>query len=414
MISHKYYNRASKILQHLNETKVNTLDRKNDFPGSINYTYLSAANVALTYNKSTSEIINFQNSLLNHGAVEFNDSKEENAFEHLRNVSAKLLNCNTDDIAGGSSYTELAQSIAWAIAPKKHQNIVGTAVSFPSTVYPWKRVADYTGAEVRLAQYDENYYTKPENILKLIDENTAVITLSHVEFTNGQCYDLEYFARVAHSVNALLVIDATQSAGAIPIDVYKSKVDVLIAGGYKWLCSSFGAAVMYIAPHLYLGDKALNPGLYGFRSHKNMWDCDARRVELKKNASRYEFATLHFGAIAGLAKSIEYLYNIGIDNIYIYNLKLANYLIDELNTYYSTHHIQILRPSLDLYQSSIVTFKFKYISTDYLIEELLKYKVVVTNRNNFIRVSPHIYNTSGDINYFLKILNLIINIKSNH
>ena len=104
MISQKYYNRATKILDHLNKTKLNTLDIKNDFPGSINYTYLSAANVALTYNKSTDEIINFQKSLLNHGAVEFNDSKEENAFEHLRKVSAKLLNCNIEDIAGGSSY----------------------------------------------------------------------------------------------------------------------------------------------------------------------------------------------------------------------------------------------------------------------------------------------------------------------
>jgi len=411
MISNKYYNRASKILQHLNEDKVNNLDRKVDFPGSNNYIYLSAANVALTYNKSTDEIINFQKSLLNHGAVQFNDNKEENAFENLRKVSAQLFNCNTEDIAGGSSYTELAQSVAWAISPKTHENIVSTAVSFPSTVYPWKRVADYTGAEIRLAQYDDNYYTKPENILKLIDNNTAVITLSHVEFTNGQCYDLEYFARVAHSVNALLVVDATQSAGAIPIDVYKSKVDVLIAGGYKWLCSSFGSAVMYIAPHLYLGKNALNPGLYGFRSHKNMWKCDARRIELKKTASRFEFATLHFGAIAGLAKSIEYLYNIGIHNIYTHNLQMANYLITELNTYYPVHHIKILSPSLELYQSSIVTFKFKYISTNYLIEELLKYKVVVTNRNDFIRVSPHIYNTIGDIDYLLKILNLIINIK---
>lgn len=59
--------------------------------------------------------------------------------------------------------------------------------------------------------------------------------------------------QVAHNVGALLVVDATQSAGVIPIDVYGCGVDILASAAYKWLCGAFGAAIMYVAPHLHTG-----------------------------------------------------------------------------------------------------------------------------------------------------------------
>lgn len=119
------------------------------------------------------------------------------------------------------------------------------------------------------------------------------MTVSHVEFTNGQLYDLKLLSSIAHKYNAYLVVDATQSAGVIPIDVNELGVDVLVSASYKWLCSSFGMAIMYINNELI---KTLTPGLFGFRSHKKMWDCKANRIELSQTAAKFEFSTLHFGS----------------------------------------------------------------------------------------------------------------------
>ena len=96
----------------------------------------------------------------------------------------------------------------------------------------------------------QNSYANPDVVIQLIDNRTAVVCVSHVEYGGGQRYDLLKMADVAHDHDALLVVDATQSAGAVPIDASACGVDVLVSGGYKWLCGPFGAAVMYLAPHL--------------------------------------------------------------------------------------------------------------------------------------------------------------------
>ena len=203
----------------------------------------------------------------------------------------------------------MMSSVAWAVMPSESQNIVSSRAAFPSTVYPWSRVALETGAEVRLAPYNENHYTDPRDILGLIDNNTSVVVISHVEYANGQRYNLREFSKVAHSVGAILVVDATQSMGMVPIDAVASGADVIISSGYKWLRGTYGTAVGYLSPDA----KKLVPGIVGFRSHEDIWDMRSDRMNLPEDASRFEFTTLHFGALRGLAASIEEMLEIGIE-----------------------------------------------------------------------------------------------------
>ena len=89
--------------------------------------------------------------------------------------------------------------------------------------------------------------------------------------------DLRPLADLAHQNGALLVIDATQSAGMLPIDVRRDDVDVLVAGGYKWLCSAFGAALCFIRPQLAEG---FVPPFVGWRSTVDPFDLDAVNMPL--------------------------------------------------------------------------------------------------------------------------------------
>ena len=364
-----------------------------DFPSASTFCYLNAANVSLTYSKAkTANEKWFEDVSLN-GSNNFTEKKEESAFDQLHKTAADIVRAEPYEIAGGSSATELLSSLAWSISPKKGENIVSTSSAFPSTVYPWSRVAATTGAEIRLAESKKGFSTT-DAIRSLIDENTSVVCISHTEFSNGYTYDLEILSELTHKKGAILVVDATQSAGAIPIDVKKSRIDVLVAGSYKWLCGPFGSAFMYIRHNL---AKRLNPGLVGFRSHKNMWNLDASRLRYNDNTSKFEFSTLAFGCILGLAESLHYLNGIGIENIYRYNFFLTDYLIDGLKK----ADAKIISTNKCKYRSPIITAKFKNKDSESMINDLRYAKIFVSQRKEWVRFSPHFYNTLDDIEFVI-------------
>jgi len=174
----------------------------------------------------------------------------------------------------------------------------------------------------------------------LLHAGTAVVCVSDVVYSTGQRLDVAGLAEAAHRNGALLIIDATQSAGGIPIDVGALGVDALITASYKWLCGPFGVAVMYLAPHLH---ERLEPGLVGFRSHEQMWDLRADRLKLPPNAHRFEFSTMAYGCAPGLASSIDYLLRLDVGRIFSRNKTLADLLIEGLRE----RNAEILSPTYD-------------------------------------------------------------------
>ena len=368
------------------------------------WTNLSYANVATTSPKAHEIATEWAESLARGGAAEFDADAEKNGMIPLRTATSKLLQCPISDICVSSSATEILCSLAWAISPKEGKNIVSTKASFPSTVYPWKRVSEEFGAEIRLAPHDKNYYTKPEDIFGLIDKNTAVVTISHVEYACGQRYDLNSFAKAAHDVGALFIVDATQSMGMVPINAPDTGADAIVASGYKWLRGTYGAAVGYISPKL----QSLSPGIIGFRSHKDIWNMKAERLEYPEDASRFEFTTIHFGAALGLAASIDEINDIGIQNVWEYDLKLTDSLIEGVLDL----GLKIASSTNEQERSSIISIRIpSSFDTAEVVKKLQdEYGILTTNRSGFLRASPHIDNNSKEIDFFLGALSKILNL----
>jgi len=371
-----------------------------DFPTANKFVSLNAANVALMYHGAHQAIIEWQDDVALNGSNNFDENSEETVFGELHQVASQLINSGPEDIAAGSSATELLCSLAWAISPSKDQNVVSTEIVFPSTVYPWQRVSNSTGCEIRLAK-EKNNFIHINEIITLIDQHTAVVCISHVEYGNGQTFDLHLLAEAAHEHGALLVVDATQSAGAIPIDVQACPVDALISGAYKWLCGPFGAAFMYLAPHL---QTKLEPGLVGFRSHKNMWNLDASRIDYPQSAQKFEFSTMAFGCAVGLTRAINYLNDVGVENIFQHNRQLADSLIEGLHS----RGAVITSPLGDGSRSSIVRAHFENISSNKIIQSLKRAGVFVSQRGDSIRFSPHLYNSMSDIDKALAEIDNIL------
>jgi cysteine desulfurase/selenocysteine lyase len=368
---------------------MDVLVNPSDFPAGCSCIYMNAANVALMYKGAEMAIAEWQKDLSENGSINFDENAEATVFHGLHDAAARLFSARPEDIAVGSSATELISSLAWAVAPVSGTNIVSTDIVFPSTVYPWLRVSKLTGCEVRLAK-GKNGYVEHGDIIGLIDGNTAVVCVSHVEYGGGQRYDLHELSAAAHDNGALLVVDATQSAGAIPIDAPGLGLDALITGAYKWLCGPFGAAVMYLAPSL---QEVLEPGLVGFRSHRDMWDLQADRLEFPKSAHRFEFSTMAYGCAIGLARSIEYLADIGVERIFSYNRRLADMLIEGLEEIGG----EIISPRGDRERTSIVTARIAGKDPADVTGKLKEANIYVSCRKDFVRFSPHLYNKPDDI-----------------
>jgi selenocysteine lyase/cysteine desulfurase len=366
------------------------------FPASHRSAYLNTASVCLVYAGAEKATTAWFSDLAEHGTSQFDEEAETAVFADLHAAAARLLNSRPTDIAAGSSATELIASIAWAIAPPQGTNIVAVEAVFPSTVYPWMRVARHTGAEMRWVGGSDAPVTD-KGVIDAIDERTSVVALSHVEYRTGYRYDLGRLADAAHANDALLVVDASQSAGAIPIDVSSSGVDALIVGSYKWLCGPFGAAFMYLDPGL---QATLEPGLVGFRSHRNMWDLEAQRIEFADDATRFEFSTMAYGCAVGLATAIDYLLGVGVETIFDWNTNLSDLLISGLDQLGA----DVISPRSGPERTSIVAARFVDTDVDGLVHALDEAGVVASARMGALRFSPHLYNTTDDINRALEVL----------
>lgn len=365
------------------------------FPPAAKYAYLDAASIALMH-KGAAEAINaWQSALADDGTVAFDEEDEVRILDGLRTSAARLLNATATDIAVGPSETVMMASLAWAVSPPAGSTIVATRITHPSTVYPWCRVAEATGARLHWVPARDQY-VDPEALEAAIGPETAVVCLSHVEYGSGQVHDLKRITERAHRHGAIVVVDATQSAGQVPIDVQDSGVDAVAASSYKWLCGPFGAGFIYLAPSL----QGLNPGILGWRSHRDMWDFQADRLDLPEGAIRYEFGTMGYGSALGAKLAIDHLLDIGIDRIAAHNQRLAGRLVDGLRARGAT----ILSPQDEAERSATVAARFATADAVRLARGLKDEGVVMSRRQDFLRFSPHLYNSAADIDRALAAL----------
>ncbi len=359
------------------------------FPPAEQYVYMDAASVGLSHVRGAEVISDWQRALAERGTVAFTEQDEVECLDNLNGAAARLFNATPEDIATASSETVLMSSLAWAVMPEAGSNIVSTETTHPSTIYPWMRVTEYTGAEIRWARADSALSIDPDELEDLIDVATSVVCLSHVEWGTGQVFDLKRYADAAHRHGAICVIDATQSAGQIPIDVQASGVDAVATSTYKWLCGPFGTGMMYVSPQL----QALSPGIIGWRSHRDMWDFQADRLEYADSAKRYEFGTMAYGTAFGATVSTNYLLDISIERIADHNHALSNRLIEGL----SELDAELLGPDDPAQRSATVAARFPGKDSADFARTLKQANVIASLRRDFIRFSPHLYNSADDI-----------------
>ena len=175
--------------------------------------------------------------------------------DRLRERFARLVNAPAPERVAILPAASYGIAVAARNTPvESGQNLVLTHEQFPGNVYAWRRVAREAGAEIRIVEPPDGAAGESRGrvwsrrLVEAIDRDTAAVTLGHVHWTDGTLFDLGAVGERAREVGAALVVDGTQSVGALPFDVAELRPDALICAAYKWLMGPYSVALGYFGP----------------------------------------------------------------------------------------------------------------------------------------------------------------------
>ena len=328
------------------------------------------------------------------GAV--NAKRWEEEAETCRAAAAQLINADITEVAFMKNTTQgiliAANGMDWQMG----DNVVTTAVEFPANVYPWWRLKEHYGVETRMVP-ERSGRIHLEDIVSAIDERTRAVTISHVEFASGFRNDLQALGDICREHDLWFVVDAIQSLGAIEVDVKSCKVDILAADGHKWLLAPEGAAIFYCADEK--RERLINTNI-GWASVVNPRDFLNYDLIQKPDATRFEEGSYNSVGLYGLRAAIELLLEIGTPTIEARILELTAHLITGLET----KGYRVGTPPEGSERAGIVIFESDRQTPTEIYEMLNAENIITAERGTGVRVSPHFYNTTSEIDRLLEVL----------
>ncbi len=161
--------------------------------------------------------------------------------------------------------------------------VVYDELNFPSVHYVWKEM-ERRGAKVELVKSDDGIGVPLERLLASIDERTVAVPVSHVLFRSSAIQDVAAIVEKAHRVGAVVILDAYQAVGCVPLDVQALDVDFVVGGSVKWLCGGAGAAYLYANPRR---TARLEPTNCGWFSHAEPFAFAMERIRYADDVHRF-------------------------------------------------------------------------------------------------------------------------------
>jgi cysteine desulfurase / selenocysteine lyase len=295
---------------------------------------------------------------------------------------------NTSD-----ALSAVANGLDW----REGQNVVTFRREFPSNAYPWLRLREAAGVEVRFCE-ERDGRIDLEEMIGLIDDRTRVVAVSHVQYGSGFRADIERLGRAARAHDALLVVDVIQAMGALPISVEAELIDAAAGACHKWLLTPEGVGL------LYLSDRArerIKPTLVGWMSVPEPEDYGNFEQEWRPGALAWETGTAPTALIHGLEASLALLHETGVERIAAHLSELTDYLCERLKN----RNYEVVSSRQAGEKSQIVCIRhIGEWSAPALYHHLKKQDIITAPRGDRLRISPHLYNTTEEIDALVNAL----------
>lgn len=321
--------------------------------------------------------------------------------DRLRSRFGSLVNGSADQVAIVPSVSYAVSTITRNTALGPGDNVVITHEQFPGNVYPWRRLVQEHGGELRVVgpAPGSRGAEWSERIVGAIDERTAAVAMGTVHWTDGTRFDLEAVRRRSREVGAALVLDGTQSVGASPIDVAALGPDALVCAGYKWLLGPYSVSLAYFGER-YLDGVPLEEtwgGRLGSEDFRGLVDYVD---EYQPGAVRFDMGERsNFALLPALSASLGLLLEWTPQGVSGYCRALFADALPRLRELglgieedaWRSDHLFGLRvpPSA---------------STEALKGAFESHRVGVSFRGSSVRVSPNVYNTPEDVEALIAAL----------
>ena len=318
--------------------------------------------------------------------------------DRLRPKLARLIHADTPGIAfcASASYGLATAAQVLEIGAGKH--VLTLADQFPSNVYTWRTASAATGGTVKTVGSGNHNASLSNQLLDAIGPDTAIVACPQVRWTDGARIDLVAIGARAREVGAALVVDLSQSCGAMVFDVNAVQPDFVVCVGYKWLLGPYGLGFLYAAPHRRDGipleqNWIARQGSTDFTRLTDYQDAYGPGAERYDMGERSNFALL-----PALEASVDLILDWRVERIEATLAANNRYLCDKLN------QIGLATPPEAERGPHYVGAQLPADTPGDLTKRLAADHVYVSQRATSLRITPHLYNTRRDVDRLIEAL----------
>ena len=289
------------------------------------------------------------NAAAHRGAHQLAEEATE-AMESARQIVADFLGADVDEIVFTKSATESLNLVAYSYTSllTKDDSIVVTEMEHHANLIPWQQLAERTGATLKWFEVDIEGRLDLSDIDQVITEDTKIVAITHQSNVLGTINPLEAIVARAHEVGAVVVLDACQSVPHMPINVKELDVDFLTFSGHKAVGPT-GVGVLWGRSELL---EMLPPFLFGGSMIENVTMTSATWAPAPR---KFEAGVPNMAQIVGLGAALNYLSKIGMEKIFLHEVKLGAYLIKKLS---ALEGLRIIGPQQMDARGGTVSFTF--------------------------------------------------------
>lgn len=317
--------------------------------------------------------------------------------ETARELFAALIGATAEDIAivPAASYGIAVAAANLRLPPGRRALVL--AHQFPSNLYSWQELAAREGGEVvTIARPEDGDWTS--SILQAIDERTAIVALPNCHWTDGGLIDLVRIGAKVREVGAALVIDATQSLGALPIDMRAVRPDFLVAATYKWLLGPYSYGFLYVAPERQDG-RPIEQNWIARGGSEDFARLVDYRADFQPGARRFDVGEkANFGLTPVAIASLRQIHDWGVHEIQATLRRRTEAIAAR------AHNLGLTAAPSSLRAGHFLGLRFPGAVPEELPEKLAKARVYVSVRGPAMRITPHLYNTDADIDRLFEVL----------
>ncbi len=312
-------------------------------------------------------------------------------LQACRERFAALIGADADEVAIVPSVSAGLSSLMTCFDLRERDKVVASDMDFPTNHYVY-RANERRGLKLDVVASPDGVRVDEDDLIGRIDDRTLLVSTNRSLFESSWLMDLPPVVEAAHAAGAYVLVDDFHGSGVVPIDVHALGVDFLLSGALKWLMGGQGIAFLYVRRDLI---PALEPLVVGWFGTREPFAFDRSGLHLRDDARRFETGTYAMPQAFTAAGGLDIVLSVGVETIRARSLELTAAVIELADE----AGLEVATPRRAERRGGLVRVRMPggRSQAEHILHALLERDVVVDQRGDALRISPHFFNTHDDL-----------------